>query len=128
MTALDGIVVRHMPIPTWDHLADIPTVVMVEAAFRADSPYLVRLAVERQLGVDAPLDVLTEGLIRRAECGVLAAWPLDEEFVRWDLRTADPVALRVPRALLAWHLESLPEIAREPDWDAFARVCAEEAS
>jgi hypothetical protein len=128
MTTPNGIVVRHMPIPTWDYLADIPTVVMVEAAFRADSPYVVRLGVERQLGVDAPLDVLVEGLTGRAECAALAAWPLDEEFVRWDLRTADPVALRVPRALLAWHLESLPEIAREPEWDAFARTCTEEAS
>lgn len=128
MTALDGIVVRHMPIPTWDYLDDIPTIVMVEAAFRADSPYLVRLGVERQLDVDAPLDVLFEGLTGRSECAALNAWPLDEEFVRWDLRTADPVALRVPRALLAWHLESLPKIAREPEWDAFARTCTEEAS
>ena len=62
MTTLDEIVVRHMPIPTWDHLADIPTVVMVEEAFRADSPILVRLAVERQPGIDAPLDVLAAEL------------------------------------------------------------------
>ncbi|MEV0313494.1 hypothetical protein [Nonomuraea fuscirosea] len=128
MTTLDETVVRHMAIPTWDHLADIPTVVMVEAAFHTGSPYLVQLGVERQASVDAPLDVLAEGLTGRAECAALTAWPLDEEFVRWDLRTAEPVALRVPRALLARHLESLPEIAREPDWDAFARSCAEEAS
>ncbi|WP_336214878.1 hypothetical protein [Nonomuraea sp. LPB2021202275-12-8] len=128
MTALDEIVVRHMPIPAWDHLADIPTIVMVEAAFRADSPFHVQLIVERWPGVDVPLDVLTAGLNGRAECAALAAWPLDREFARWDVRTAQPVALRVSRSLLAWHLESLPEIARQPDWDAFARACAEEAS
>ncbi|MEV1167318.1 hypothetical protein [Nonomuraea sp. NPDC049784] len=116
--------VRYMPVPTWDHLADTPTVVMVELEFRADSPYHVRLTAEGRAGVDVPLDVLTAGLTGWAECAALTAFPLDEEFARWDVRTPEPVALRVPRSLLMWHLDSLPEIACEPDWDAFARACA----
>ncbi|MEV6033536.1 hypothetical protein AB0L65_20445 [Nonomuraea sp. NPDC052116] len=119
--------VRYMPVPTWDHLADTPTVVMVELEFRADSPYHVRLTVEDGAGVDVPLDVLTAGLTGRAECAVLTAFPLDWEFARWDVRVpgCEPVALRVSRSLLMWHLASLPEVAREPDWEAFARACAE---
>ncbi|MEV6154884.1 hypothetical protein AB0L53_31545 [Nonomuraea sp. NPDC052129] len=127
MTALNETTVCYMPIPAWDHLTDIPSVVIVEAEFRADSPYHVRLTVERRPGVDVPLDVLAAGLTGRAECAALATWPLDEEFVRWDVQAAGPVALRVPRWLLAWHLQSLPQIARAPDWDAFARACVEGA-
>ncbi|MEU6789907.1 hypothetical protein ABZ912_62930 [Nonomuraea angiospora] len=119
--------VRYLPVPTWDHLADIPTVVMVELEFRADSPYQVRLTVEGRVGVDVPLDVLTVGLTGRAECAALTAFPLDWEFARWDVRTpgCEPVALRVSRSLLMWHQASLPEVAHEQDWDAFARACAE---
>jgi hypothetical protein len=124
MTALDETTVCYMPIPAWDHFTDIPgvvIVVIVEAEFRADSPYHVRLMVERWPGMDVPLDVLAAGLTGRAECAALATWPLDEEFVRWDMQAAGLGALRVPRWLLAGHLQSLPQIAWEPDWDAFAR-------
>ncbi|WP_431928461.1 hypothetical protein [Nonomuraea jabiensis] len=126
----DPTAVRYMPVPTWDHLADTPTVVMVELEFRADSPYHVRVAVEDRPGVDVPLDVLTAGLTGRAECATLTGFPLDWEFARWDVRTpgCDPIAVRVSRSLLMWHLASLPEIAREPDWDAFARACTEGSS
>ncbi|TMR99482.1 hypothetical protein [Nonomuraea basaltis] len=122
----DEIDVCYMPIPTWDHLTDASTVVMVEMVFRADSPFHVRLTAERRPGVDVPLDVLTAGVTGRAECAALTAFPLDWEFGRWDVREpgCEPIALRVPRSLLVWHLQTLPEIAREPDWDAFARACA----
>src|SRR5690606_33901279 len=115
--------VRYMPIPAWDHLADTATVVMAELEFRADSPYHVHLTVEDSAGVDVPLDVLTAGLTGRAECAALTTFPLDWEFVRWDVRApgCEPIALRVSRPLLMWHGASLPEIASEPDWDAFAR-------
>ncbi|SDL76456.1 hypothetical protein SAMN05421874_128139 [Nonomuraea maritima] len=118
---------QYMPIPAWDHLADdAAAIVMTELEFRADSPYHVRLSVEGGAGVDVPLDVLAAGRVGRAECAALSAWPMDEESIRWDVRVpgAEPVALRVPRSVLASHLDTLPEIAHEPDWDAFARECA----
>ncbi|GAB2918925.1 hypothetical protein GCM10027203_18300 [Nonomuraea fastidiosa] len=100
---------------------------MVELEHRADDPYLVRLSVEGGAGVDVPLDVLTAGLDGRADCAALSAFPLDEEYARWDVRVPDgePIALRVSRPLLAWHLESLPDV--DLDWDAFVRSCAEDS-
>lgn len=126
MTNTDLTVARYMPVPTWDHLADTATVVMVELEFRADSPYHVRLTVEGRAGVDVPLDVLTAGMTGRAECAELTVFPLDWEFARWNVRVpgCEPIAVRVSRSLLMWHLASLPKIAREPDWDGFARACA----
>lgn len=122
--------VRYMLVPAWDHLADDDTVVMVELEHRADDPYHVRLAVEGGAGVDVPLDVLTEGLTGHAHCAALSAFPLlDEECARWDVRVpgCEPVALRVSRPLLRWHLESLPDVG-ESYWDAFVRACVEAQS